>query len=61
MRTAHCLQLYDVNLLQGLVLDCSPLDWEALERLPPADSFPPGAPPVWVALDEVQDPVSHSL
>jgi hypothetical protein len=40
------------------VLDCSPLEWEALERLPPADSFPPGAPPVWLALDEVQDPVS---
>lgn len=32
--------MHDVVLLQGLVLDCSPLDWEALERLPPADSFP---------------------
>lgn len=43
------------------MLDCSPLEWEALEQLPPADSFPPGAPPVWLALDEVQDPVSRHL
>ena len=61
MRPATRLQMHDVVLLQGLVLDCTPLDWEALERLPPADSFPPGAPPVWVALDEVQDPVRHCL
>lgn len=44
--------------VQGLVLDCTPLEWEPLERLPPADTFPTGPPPVWLALDEVQDPVS---
>jgi tRNA G18 (ribose-2'-O)-methylase SpoU len=51
---------------QGLVLDCSPLEWTPLERLP--DTPPDGPPgsgggggggrcPVWLALDEVMDPV----
>ncbi len=45
---------------QGLVLDCEALSWQALDTLPHArDAVRPGqAPPVWVALDEVTDPVS---
>ncbi len=76
---------------QGLVLDCSELEWEPLERLPaaafgpdgapdssssPGGSSSPGqagasvnagapvlppAPPVWLALDEVMDPVSFRV
>jgi 21S rRNA (GM2251-2'-O)-methyltransferase len=57
---------HDLNMLadnrphQGLVLDCSALEWEAMDRLP--DAQPPdggGRRPVWLALDEVTDPVSH--
>jgi 21S rRNA (GM2251-2'-O)-methyltransferase len=82
---------HDLNMLsgnrphQGLILDCSPLDWVALDRMPdhgspgeggdPADGDE-GSPdgegegagagggvaggryPVWLALDEVMDPVS---
>ncbi len=47
--------------LQGLVLDCEALDFSNMDsfgELPPA-----GEPtPLWVALDEVSDPVrSHYL
>jgi len=47
---------------QGLVLDCSPLAFTHLDKLPPADAVMKEAaaagapPPVWVALDEVLDP-----
>jgi len=44
--------------VQGLVLDCSPLGWVEMDVLPPTVGLPPGPPPVWLALDEVQDPVS---
>jgi len=40
------------------VLDCSPLGWVEMDVLPPTVGLPPGPPPVWLALDEVQDPVS---
>eukprot|EP00967_Tisochrysis_lutea_P130027 scaffold224304_cov18-Tisochrysis_lutea.AAC.1 len=51
--------------MQGLVLDCSPLAFTHLDKLPPADAVMKEAaaagapPPVWVALDEVLDPVSY--
>ncbi len=58
---------HDLNLLsdsrphQGLVLDCSPLQWGQLDAFPTAANIAaaaPGAPaPVWLALDEVMDPV----
>ncbi|BDA46054.1 rRNA methyltransferase 1, mitochondrial [Coccomyxa sp. Obi] len=44
---------------QGLVLDCSPLDWEPLDEFPAADSVAPtdgSRPPLWLALDEIGDP-----
>ena len=50
--------------VQGLVLDCSPLQFTPLDKLPPAAgvvqaAVEAGVPcPVWVALDEVLDPVS---
>jgi hypothetical protein len=46
---------------QGLVLDCTPLEWEPLEEFPDAQHVTPvhgGRPPVWLALDEIEDPVS---
>ncbi len=46
------------------MLDCSALDWEALEEFPPADSAAQpdsGRPPVWLALDEIGDPVSPPI
>ena len=43
--------------LQGLVLVAQPLAWEALDQLPAPESLPSRPPPVWLALDEVQDPV----
>ena len=42
--------------LQGLVLDCSPLAWAPLNTFPKAARG--GALPVWLALDEISDPVS---
>lgn len=51
---------------QGLVLDVSPLEWHTLEVLPPPEELQQqlegGAAgstrhPVWLALDEVVDPV----
>ena len=49
---------------QGLVLDCSALDWEPLEEFPEAASLAAaangsGRQPVWLALDEIGDPVRH--
>ena len=49
--TDHC------GALQGLVLLADQLPWEALDQLPAPESLPSGPPPVWLALDEVQDPV----
>jgi len=49
---------------QGLVLDCSPVSFTPMDKLPPAPEVMQAAaaagsaPPVWVALDEVLDPVS---
>lgn len=43
------------------MLDCSPLQWAAMSRFPHAptalQSMPAGALPVWLALDEISDPV----
>ncbi len=48
-------------MAQGLVLDCSPLQWATMSRFPDAPaalrSMPAGALPVWLALDEISDPV----
>ena len=50
---------------QGLVLDCSPLQWAAMSRFPDApttlQSMPAGALPVWLALDEISDPVRRRV
>ncbi|EIE24249.1 SpoU rRNA methylase family protein [Coccomyxa subellipsoidea C-169] len=63
--TIKYVSKHDLNLVtdnkphQGLMLDCSALDWEALEEFPPADSAAQpdsGRPPVWLALDEIGDP-----
>lgn len=51
---------HDLNLLvdhrphQGLVLDCSPLEWTPMNAFPNAPGA--GALPVWLALDEISDP-----
>ena len=61
------VERHDLNLLsedkvhQGLVLDCSPLEWTLLDTLPPwppssAATDPAPTYPIWLALDEVQDP-----
>ena len=44
---------------QGLVLDASELQWEELDRMGDTAQLTAagGPPPVWLALDEVQDPV----
>ncbi|KAK9842489.1 hypothetical protein WJX81_002376 [Elliptochloris bilobata] len=57
---------HDLNLLvdhrphQGLVLDCSPLEWSTMNIFPEAPAAlraaPAGALPVWLALDEIGDP-----
>ena len=39
------------------MLIAEPLAWEALDQLPAPESLPSGPPPIWLALDEVQDPV----
>ncbi len=58
---------------QGLVLDVSPLEWSPLDEFPAAEQVMAAAaaaglaqgrrapPPVWLALDEVVDPVSGWL
>lgn len=54
---------------QGLVLDCSALPWEFMDVMPDVAEHSPqltghngsrstGCYPVWLALDEVMDPVS---
>jgi hypothetical protein len=47
-------------VVQGLVLDCSALAWEPLDEFPPADEAAAASVrlPVWLALDEIEDPVS---
>jgi len=45
------------DVQQGLVLLADPLPWEALDQLPAPEGLAGGPPPVWLALDEVQDPV----
>ena len=39
------------------MLLADPLPWEALDQLPAPQGLAGGPPPVWLALDEVQDPV----
>lgn len=43
------------------MLDASALDWAEIDRIPLSAQFDggeeAGRPPVWLALDEVQDPV----
>jgi len=39
------------------VLLADALPWEALDQLPAPEGLVGGPPPVWLALDEVQDPV----
>jgi hypothetical protein len=49
-------------LVQGLVLDCSAMEFEPLDDFPEPLSGGLGAggvPPLWLCLDEVMDPVSH--
>ena len=41
--------------MQGLALDCSSLDWIQLDEMPAAGSTE--TIPIWLALDEVTDPV----
>ena len=55
------LELGWYRCVQGLVLDCSPLDWERLEEFEEAAKASHASPaqlPVWLALDEIGDPVS---
>ncbi|PRW32608.1 rRNA methyltransferase mitochondrial [Chlorella sorokiniana] len=55
---------HDLNMVadnrphQGVVLDCSPLEFEPLPSLPdaPEGPAPSGRLPVWLCLDEVMDP-----
>ncbi|KAI7838907.1 hypothetical protein COHA_007313, partial [Chlorella ohadii] len=55
---------HDLNMVadnrphQGVVLDCSPLEFEPLPSLPDAPEGPAagGRLPVWLCLDEVMDP-----
>ena len=46
--------------MQGLVLDCSTLEWQLMDQLPPAKEAAASSKrlPIWLALDEVEDPVS---
>ena len=49
-----------LRAMQGLVLDCSPLQWVGMDVMPPAPEAEQEQPPrwpVWLALDEVTDPV----
>ncbi len=46
--------------LQGLALDCSSLDWEQLDEMPEIAMSAGETIPIWLALDEVTDPVRHS-
>ena len=48
------------------MLDCSALDWEPLEEFPEAGTLAAaaetsGRQPVWLALDEIGDPVSAPI
>lgn len=48
---------------QGLVLDCAPLEFELLSSFPDPPAGGRGSSgevPIWLVLDEVMDPVSHS-
>ena len=46
--------------MQGLVLDCSALEWQLMDQFPPAEEAAASSKrlPIWLALDEVEDPVS---
>ena len=41
------------------MLLCGPLEWERMDAMPSPGTLPEGPPPIWLALDEVQDPVSR--
>ena len=66
-----CTWLTQILLpVQGVILDCDPLEPDQLDRFPPAteaaaahqqakaDGQAAGNFPLWLALDEVTDPVS---
>lgn len=40
------------------MLLCAALEWERMDAMPSRSALPQGPPPIWLALDEVQDPVS---
>lgn len=46
--------------MQGLVLDCSALEWQLMDQFLPAEEAAASSKrlPIWLALDEVEDPVS---
>ena len=46
--------------MQGLVLDCSALEWQFMDQFPPAEESAASSKrlPIWLALDEIEDPVS---
>ena len=53
----------DESMMQGVLLDCSALLPYPMEAFPAAASQGPetfSRPPLWLALDEVQDPVRPS-
>ena len=47
-------------MLQGLVLDCSSLAWDPMDQFPSAQEAAASSTqlPIWLALDEIEDPVS---
>eukprot|EP00803_Ostreobium_quekettii_P004226 evm.model.scf_537.4 EVM.evm.TU.scf_537.4 scf_537:57642-63830(+) len=53
---------HDLNMVvdnrphQGLIIDCSPLEWIPLGDFPEVSLQSSDLPPVWLALDEVVDP-----
>lgn len=53
-----CLRV--LLFVKGLVLDCEPLKMETLNALPRPRMQPGQSWPLWLALDEIQDPVSRS-
>ena len=55
-------RLVNAARMQGLVLNCSPLEWQPLDAFAGVSGLPGGSlPPVWLALDEVTDPVRPVL
>ena len=57
---ACCPAMMVLRLVQGLVLDCSSLAWEPMDAFPPAQEAAASSTklPIWLALDEIEDPVT---